>query len=90
MGFRRPQLREVSFNAFYQAMHLRDRMSREDYKYVLYPQQFALQFDHLTTQTRASFVPEAFDKFFPFDPVLNSAVLTFIEYIMDQQARRCM
>lgn len=39
--------------------------SREVYKYVLYPRQFALHFDHLTTQSRAGLVPEALDKFSP-------------------------
>lgn len=53
MGFNRFQLRELSLNAFYQAEHLRNRRSRVVYKYVLYPQLFAPQFIHLTTQSRA-------------------------------------
>ena len=87
MGFRRLQLREVSSTL---CTKLVSDRSREAYKYVLFPRQFALQFDHLATQVRAGFVSEAFDKFFPFDPVLISAVLTFIEYIVDHQVRRCM
>ena len=46
------------------AEHVRDR-SREVYKYVLSPQQFALQFYHLAMQSRAGLRFEVPDKFFP-------------------------
>ena len=46
------------------AEHVRDR-SREAYKYVLFPQQFVLQYYHLATQSRAGLRFEAPDKFFP-------------------------
>jgi hypothetical protein len=44
---------EVSPNAVYQAAHLRERTSREVYKHVVCPRQFALRFIHLTLQSRA-------------------------------------
>lgn len=33
---------------------------------------------------------ESLEKFSTFDLVLNSTVLTFIEYIVDNQARQCL
>ncbi|KAL2698230.1 hypothetical protein AAEP93_010940 [Penicillium crustosum] len=54
-------LKEVPLNAFYQAEHLRNRMSREVYKYVLYPRQFALRFIHLTAKS-SRLVSEPLDK----------------------------
>jgi hypothetical protein len=63
MGFNRPQLREVSFNACYQAEHVRDRMSREamNTSFTIWSLDYA----------RAGLVSEALDKFFPFNPVLD-------------------
>lgn len=83
MGFDRPQLQEVSLNAFCQAAHLRDRISREAYKYVLYPWQFALQYIHLTTQSRAGLCLRQLISSSPLSRTDISTVLTFVGYIED-------
>lgn len=44
--------------------------SREAYKYVLWPWQFALRFIHLTAKS-SRLVYEPLDKFFLFDPELK-------------------
>jgi hypothetical protein len=87
MGFKRPQLREVSSTLC--AKLVSDR-SREVYKYVPYPRQFALQSIQLTLQSRAGLCLVHLIS----SPLSSSTglsnVVTFIGYIVDQQARQCL
>ena len=90
MGFNRPQLRELSLNVSYQAAHFGDRMSREVYKYVLYPPEICSSICSFDYEKSSRLVSESLEKFSTFDPVLNSTVLTFMEYLVDKQARQCL
>jgi hypothetical protein len=63
--------------------------SRETYKYVLYPRQFTLRLIHLTLQSREDLCLRHSISSPSLSRTELSAVLTFIEYIVDQQVNAC-
>ena len=56
-GFQQASIRIGVLQCLLPSKHLRNRRSREPYKYVPCALQFALQFIHLTTQSRAGLCP---------------------------------
>lgn len=65
-------------------MYFGDRISREVYKYILYPPEICSLIYSFNYKKSSRLMSELLKKFSTFDLVLNSTVLTFMEYIVDK------